>query len=156
MKPRETAVSLPVLFDPQGPDAAGQVTMVDPFDYMYNTLQFASPQRLGVFWESYGFEPGDSVSVTVRLERVTPVGRLRRIGMLMRVSADPNGAVTASWTEPQPGRSATRLVGSIPVLARHITLDVSTLQTGRWRLRVAMHRPREADVSADRQFEVRR
>ena len=28
----ETAVSLPVLFDPQGPDAAGQFSMTEPFD----------------------------------------------------------------------------------------------------------------------------
>ena len=156
MRTKETAVSMPVRFDPQGLEAAGQTAMVDPFDYMYNGLQFSNPQRLGVFWESYGFEPGDSVSVTVRLERVTPVGRFRRIGMAMRVAADPNGVVTASWTEPEPGRSAARIVGSIPVLARHLTLDVRTLQTGRWRLRVSMHRPREADVSADRLFEVRR
>lgn len=100
--------------------------------------------------------PGDSVTVTVRLQRVTPVGRFRRIVMAMRVTADPNGAVTASWTEPQPGRSAVRIAGSIPVLARHITLDISTLQAGSWRLRVAMHRPRDVEVFADRLFEVRR
>ncbi len=156
MSPRETAVSEPVLFDPQGIDALGQVEMADPFDFIYYGLQFSKPQRLGVFWESYGFVPGDSVQVTVRLERVTPVGRLRRIGVAMRVAADPNGAVTASWTEPQPGRSATRIVGSIPVLARHITLDVRTLQSGTWRLRVSMQRPREREVFADRLFEVRR
>ena len=156
MQARETAVSEPILFDPQGLDLAGQSDLSNPFDFMYYGLQFANPQRLGVFWESYGFVPGDSVTVTLRLERVTPVGRFRRIGMAMRVAADPNGAVTASWTEPQPGRTATRIAGSRPVLARHITLDVSTLQSGSWRLRVAMHRPRETEVFADRLFEVRR
>ncbi len=156
MKAHETAVSEPILFDPQGLDLVAQSDLASPFDFMYYGLQFANPQRLGVFWESYGFVPGDSVTVTVRLERVTPVGRFRRIGMAMRVAADPNGAVTASWTEPQPGRSAVRISGSIPVLARHITLDVSTLQAGAWRLRVAMHRPREAEVFADRLFAVRR
>ena len=156
MRPGETAVSEPVLFDAAGLDATAQSEMTNPFDYMYDGVQLTKPNRIGVFWESYGFRPGDTVSVSLRLERVTPTGKLRRIGVAIGVSSDPNGAVTASWTEPQPGRAATLIRGVLPILSRHIALDVHTLQPGTWRLRVAMHRPRESEVFADRLFEVRR
>lgn len=78
-------------------------------------------KQVGVYWESDGFRQGDTVEVSVQIERVNQLSKVRRIGMAFRVSMDPNFTVTARWTEPQPGRSSQSIPGTIPILARHIT-----------------------------------
>ena len=156
MKDEDRAVSEPVLFDPSTLDAAGTSQVDHIFDVMHSSTLLQGVKRVGVYWESYGFEWGDSVDVSVQVERVTRAQGLRRIGMALRVVDDPNGTVTARWTEPEPGRSSASVRGLRPILSRQIVLNIANFADGTYRLRVAMRAKNRTDVFGDRVFRVLR
>lgn len=95
-------------------------------------------RRLGVYWETYGFKPGDSVDVAVWIERYTPQGIIRRFGIALNVAVDLNTPIVISWKEPQPQRIASLLPGRVPILGRSLTIDVSALPAGDYWLDVAV------------------
>ena len=156
MRRGEVAISEPILFDAAAVEELGVSEMGRIVDAMYPSTVLESAKQVGVYWESYGFRQGDTVEVSVQIERVNQLSKVRRIGMAFRVSTDPNFTVTARWTEPQPGRSSQSIPGTIPILARHITQNVSQLPEGTYRLRVSMQRKRGELVSADRLFQLTR
>lgn len=156
MRRGEVAVSEPILFDAAAIAELGVSEMGSIVDAMYPSTVLAGAKQIGVYWESYGFRQGDTVDVSVQIERVNQLSKARRIGMAFRVTTDPNFTVTARWTEPQPGRSSQSIPGMIPILARHITQNVSELPAGTYRLRVSMQRKGGEPVSADRLFQLTR
>ena len=156
MRPGEVAVSEPILFDATAVEAIGVSEMGNIVDAMYPSTVLEGAKQVGVYWESYGFRQGDTVDVSVQIERVNQLSKVRRIGLAFRVTTDPNFTVTARWTEPQPGRSSQVIPGMIPILARHITQNISQLPGGTYRLRVAMQRKNGELVSADRLFQLTR
>ena len=156
MRRGEVAISEPILFDAAAVEELGVSEMGNIVDAMYPSTVLEGAKQVGVYWESYGFRQGDTVEVSVQIERVNQLSKVRRIGMAFRVSTDPNFTVTARWTEPQPGRSSQSIPGTIPILARHITQNVSQLPEGTYRLRVSMQRKRGELVSADRLFQLTR
>lgn len=156
MRAGTVAVSDPVLFEPAALDAASQSEMSNILDVMHPSTRLESPTQIGVYWESYGFRQGDTVDVSVQIERVNQLSKARRIGMAFRVTTDPNFTVAARWTEPQPGRASQSIPGMMPILARHITQNIGQLPAGTYRLRVAMRRKGGEPVSADRLFQLTR
>jgi hypothetical protein len=97
--------------------------------------------RLGVYWETYGYEPADTVELAVWIERYTPQGIVRRFGAALGVTTDLNTPVAVSWMEPQPGyRTFVFREGGVAVIGRSLSLDVSGLPPGEYRLETAVRR----------------
>jgi hypothetical protein len=119
-----------------------------------STRLLPGTNRVGVFWETYGFAATDSVTITLQLQRRN--GRaLSRIGVALRVTSDKGAAVRASWNEPSPSdRGRSEVVGRIPVIGRSVTLDISTLPSGEYTLEVSVVKKGERPVASRREFRI--
>src|SRR5690606_3438065 len=123
----EYAISAPVLVSPPGPR---DPIVADPdamLPRMLPSTTFAAGSTVGVYWETYGLVPGDTVELALWIERVTPLTGIRQLGVTLRVAADLNTPVASQWTEPQSARASFRLGGAVPILGRFISLDLSSL-----------------------------
>jgi hypothetical protein len=123
---------------------------------MSGSLRADKNSKLGVYWETYGIAPTDTVEIAVWIERYTPQGILRRYGRAINVATDPNTPVAQSWTESAPGGGATVIPGRIPVISRSIVLDASKLRPGDYWLDVVMRKRGSEAVRSRRSFTVSR
>lgn len=108
--------------------------------------------RLGVYWETYGLQPADSVEIAVWIERYTAQGIARRLGIALNVAADYNTPVAMSWREPEPGHVSAVIAGRVTIISRSLELDVSKLPKGDYWLDVAVARPGAAPARGRRGF----
>jgi hypothetical protein len=148
LRPGETAISDPVLIatddaPPPGPDNALQ--------HMLGSTRVRGP-KVGVYWETYGYDAGDSVDVSIVIARHETLSKTRRLGMLLHVAHDINGSVAVRWEEPQPGHSAWTIPGVVPIQARSIRLDLSRIEPGHYSVQVLMGRHGGIPISASRDF----
>jgi hypothetical protein len=148
LRPGETAISDPVLIatddaPPPGPDNALQ--------HMLGSTRVRGP-KVGVYWETYGYDAGDSVDVSIVIARHESLSKARRLGMLLHVAHDINGSVAVRWEEPQPGHSAWTIPGAVPIQARSIRLDLSRIEPGHYSVQVLMGRHGGIPISASRDF----
>jgi hypothetical protein len=110
---------------------------------------------IGVYWETYGIAPTDSLDIAVWIERFTAQSPLRRIGISLRIVPDLNTPVVQSWSEASAATSGNVLDAPVPIVARTVLLDTSRLPRGSYRLEVAVKRPNESAVRGARVFVVR-
>jgi hypothetical protein len=148
LRPGETAISDPVLIatddaPPPGPDRALQ--------RMLGSTRVRGA-KVGVYWETYGYEPGDSVDVAIVIARHESLSKVRRLGMLLHVAHDINGQVAVRWGEPQPGHSSWIIPGVVPIQARSVRLDLSRIEPGHYTVQVLMSKHGGVPVSASRDF----
>jgi hypothetical protein len=150
MKAGETAISDPILMSvadgpPPGPETALQ--------HMLGSTRVRGA-KMGVYWETYGWTPGDSVDVAIVVTRKEQLSKLRRLGMLIRVAHDINGSVAVRWGEPQPGHSSWTIPGVLPIQARSVYVDLSRLEPGHYSVTVLVgkHGSTVAPLSASREF----
>jgi hypothetical protein len=108
--------------------------------------------KVGVYWETYGYEPGDSVDVAIVIARHESLSKVRRLGMLLHVAHDINGQVAVRWGEPQPGHSSWIIPGVVPIQARSVRLDLSRIEPGHYTVQVLMSKHGGVPVSASRDF----
>jgi hypothetical protein len=153
--PNGVAISDPVVLRAP-PD--GEVLSNDPdvaIARMAGSTRVPASKRIGVYWETYGFRPTDSVNVAIWIERYTQQGIMRRFGIVLRVATDLNTPIAMSWSEPDPGRRSYAMDGNVPIVGRSIVLDVSTLPHGEYWLDVAVGKPGQEPVRGRRAFTVR-
>jgi hypothetical protein len=155
MAPGETAISEPVILRAPSDDRALPNEPERALAFMAGSTRLSVVRRLGVYWETYGFQPGDTVDVAVWIERSTPQSVMRRIGNALRITTDLNTPVATTWTEPQPARIAFRVPGAVPIIARSVVLDVSQLALGDYWLDVAVGRPGQPPVRSRKRFTIR-
>ncbi|MEO7998260.1 MAG: hypothetical protein ABI852_12495, partial [Gemmatimonadaceae bacterium] len=141
MRPGEIAVSDPVLLDVQG----GKLNIDKPsealLDQMLNTTHLeGANRRVGVYWETYGVSPSDTVKVSVRVATDQQLSGMRKLGIALNVASNPNSEVVQSWTEPDPSKSTQTVFGRIPVTSRAILLNLSLLQSDTYVLEVSVER----------------
>jgi hypothetical protein len=132
----EKAISDPVLLAPNdgpppGPDNALQ--------FMLGSTHVRGA-KVGVYWETYGYAPGDSVDVAVIITRHETLSKMRRIGMFLHVAHDINGSVAVRWQEPQAGHDSWTIPGAVPIHARSIRLDLSRIEPGHYIVQVLVAR----------------
>jgi hypothetical protein len=147
LKSGEIAISDPVLTSTpessNGPDVAlGQM--------LGSTVVRAN--KIGVYWETYGYAAGDSVDVAVIISRHEPLSKFRRLGMKLRVAHDINGSVAVRWTEPKAGHDSWTIPSRVPIQARAVGLDLSRLEPGHYRVQVLAGRAGGVPVTASRDF----
>ena len=155
MAPGEMAVSDPVLLK------AGSVDEVLPNDPDVALLRMAGSTvvqnvgRLGVYWETYGIKPTDSVDVAVWIERYTPQGFVRRFAARLDLVPDLNTPVVMSWSESESGHNAHVLAGPQPIIARAVSLDVSKLPKGDYWLDLVVRKPGNEPMRGRRSFTIK-
>jgi hypothetical protein len=154
MRSGEFAISdLVVLTPPSAGDQyPAETERVLPF--MAGSTTFARGRRVGVYWETYGFAPDDSVEFAVWIERYTAQGLLRRFGIALNVATDRNTPVAQSWTETRLGRNANVIPGRVPVIGRSIVLDASALTPGEYWLDVVARKPGSEPVRSRRSIVI--
>lgn len=143
LKPGEAAISEPVLLAPTE-SATGAEGALDQM--LGSTVVRA--KKIGLYWETYGYAPGDSVDVALVVTRTEKLSAFRRIGMKLRVAHDPNGTVAVRWSEPQAGHDAWTIPSTVPIQARVVTLDLSQLEPGQYVVQVQAGRKGEAVPAA--------
>ena len=154
LKPGDIAISDPALLDVQSesrdltPQADSALKLLAP------SLHIHGSQTVGVYWETYGFSPLDSVQISVWVERYTPQGIARRLEIALNLVRDLNTPVVVQWDESGLGPQARLTEGRVPIIARVVTLDVSHLPTGDYWLDVAVGRQGQEPVRGRRTFSV--
>jgi hypothetical protein len=136
------AISDPVILRaPASPDEAIPNDPVSALKRMATSHFVNKPGRFGVYWETYGFRPSDTVEVAVWVERSTAQGIVRRLGIVMGMATDLNTPIAISWKEPESShRAHVFSEGNVTVVGRSVVIDVSNLPAGEYRLEVAVRR----------------
>lgn len=109
---------------------------------------------LALYWESYGFPPGDTTSVEVRIVRRDGDGALRRLGAAFGLADAQRDSITIRWREPDPGRDARVLPAIRPTVGRGIGVDIRNLAPGRYGFIIEMVRSDGARARAERRVEI--
>ncbi len=148
LKPGETAISDPVLIES---DDAAPTSPETALARMLGAPRVRGA-KLGVYWETYGFAPEDSVDVAVVLTRKEPLSKMRRLGMLLRLAQNPNGSVAMRWKEPQTGRNAWLIPGVVPIQARSIQLDLTQIEPGHYAVQALVARRGGIPITSSRDF----
>ncbi len=133
-------VSDPLLVDPRIPDLPA--TRQEAVDRMLPRPRIGRESEMAAYWEVYGLEAGETMEISVSIER-------EGVGVLTRVLRSLSGrqaapAPVVSWTEPASG----------PVHEMALALSVAELTDGNYDLRIAVARPDGAVATAIRRFSV--
>jgi hypothetical protein len=132
----EIAISDPLFFRP-GEDSLPPAEVQAAIAKMFGSLSL-SEKRIGVFWETYGVAPADTVDITLRFISMDRPGLLRRLGARVGVGEVGSGEMSMRWSEPRLGRrDGLTWVGDVPVQARAVVLDVSRMREGRYTVEIA-------------------
>lgn len=161
MRRGEVAISAPAILSVPNVSTPANARIFDQpredlLDLLHPTTHLAAGERrIGVYWESYGLDAGDTVIVAIRVGLDTTLSRMRRVGVALGVASDPSSEVTVQWTEPNAARSTRTLAGPIPVQLRSVLLDLSPLKPGTYTLEVSAQRPRGTPVRAGQKIILR-
>ncbi len=120
-----------------------------------STTLAVGTSKVGVYWETYGFTDTDTVEISLRVQRQTPMTLLQRAGAVTGISENVNTPVTMSWKEPQAGRNTRFLAGAVPIQMRSLVLDISALRDGDYVLDIGASRPGQPGVHSQRAFVIR-
>lgn len=100
-----------------------------------STTFLPTTRSIGVYWETYGFAPTDSVDVSVAVRGP--------------------GSMSVSWKEPSPERITRTIAGTVPIQMRSVVLSIAALPAGTYQLDIAVKRPGTEGVRSSRPFVVR-
>jgi hypothetical protein len=118
------------------------------------TRNFNGKETIGVYFETYGLTPADSVNVAVWIERYTPQAPMRRLGIALGITPDLNTPVVVEWREPQGGRAVWFQNGQVPIIGRGVLLDVRGLVPGDYWLEIAVSSPQRGIARNRTHFSV--
>lgn len=156
LRPGEVAVSTPVLLRAPTDDSVLPNEVNAALSHMRTTRTLGPGERLGIYWETYGFRAADTVEIAIWVERATSQSVLRRFGVALGVATDANTPVSVSWREPQPGfRSHVFSDGGVMIIGRAVAIDLSSVQPGEYRLEVAVRRGTGEPVRGRTTVEIR-
>jgi hypothetical protein len=99
--------------------------------------------RIGIYWETYGAGGSEPIEAAVHVTRLG-TGLLRRVGAWLRLG-HPSRETRLAWRE--------RVQSVRGMSSRAVTLDVASLDPGRYRIAVSVAAGGHT-VSASRQLEI--
>ena len=108
--------------------------------------------KLGMYWETYGYGASDSVDVAIVIERRVSLSKLRRLGMKLRLAHGLDQSVAMRWTEPQAGHDSWTIPGVVPIQARMIRVDLSRIEPGPYTMHVLVGRRGALPMTSSREF----
>jgi hypothetical protein len=151
----EIAISEPLFFRPDT-DGDPPTTAPAAITRMLGSLTM-SESRVGVYWETYGVAPGDTVDVSIRIGSRTRPGLLRRLGASLGVVETDGSGIAIGWREPRLGRrEGLTWAGDVPIQARSIVFDVTRLKPGAYSVEVSVSRGGAAPVKSRREIVISR
>jgi hypothetical protein len=122
---------------------------------MLGTLALEQPEQVGLAWESYGFTPGDTTSISISVSRHTEIGAARSVAMRLGIAGDPRRPISISWKEPDPARNVQVVANTgTPTAIRSLLLNVAQLSEGRYSVSVTMQSGKCSSTSEVREFSV--
>lgn len=155
MKASEFALSDPVLIRLPNSTMVPPSDQASVFRMMAGTTTITKAEPVAFYWESYGFTPGDTVQVELKIRRDDDRNVARRIGSALGLASALRDSVSIRWTEPDGQRSST-VVGSSskPTVGRTIAVNLNALAAGDY---VAIIEMRKGTTAArgERKFTVR-
>lgn len=155
MKPGDVAISDPLILAVRG----GTISLPNFADsavaFMNGSTALAVGSReMGVYWETYGIAAGDTVEITVGVQRKGG-GVLDRVSSAVGALSSSNGLVSASWFEPQPGHAVRNVGGAVPIQMRSLILNITALPVGTYTLEVSAKRRGSDTAKGSREFTIR-
>lgn len=112
----------------------------------------ASSRRVGLYWETYGIAPSDTVTVAVTVQPDVAPGAVRRLGMALRLVSDPTRSLSIRWTEPHPQHHTFTINGAVPAILRSVMLNLDKLTPGQYIVRVSIERLGKPGTSSERRL----
>ena len=112
-------------------------------------------RRVGVFWESYGVAPGDTVGTTVRVLPVSSASLLRRLTSAVHLTSDGQTSLVVSWKEPPRASRTASANDDVTISARTLVLDLSRANPGEYWLEISAASSSGATATARRKIEIR-
>jgi hypothetical protein len=149
MSAGSVAISQPILVDP-----SAQLNAESALASLRGTHRRGDSRSIGLYWETYGVQPDDSATHLVWVERVTPQGLVRELGIALRMATDRNAPVAVRWEEQRAPRESSVLEGRVPVIGRTLQLDVGSLERGEYRVGVAVSSRGQGPVRSFVAFQV--
>lgn len=114
---------------------------------MLPTSRVRRNDRVGLFWESYGFEDAAAVEIRLEVERVDRRGTFERIAASIGLGADERMGTRITWRERSAGVVDREVSTEILVHSRTLLLNLSTLRPGDYVVTVSV-RAAANDASA--------
>lgn len=151
----DAAISDPVILAVPAGAAALPILADSAIALMHgSTTLAAGANEIGVFWETYGIRAGDSVEVTVGVQRKGG-GVVDRVTSVVGALSSSNSLVTASWFEPQPGHEVRNVPGAVPIQMRSVVLNISALPIGTYSLEISVKKRGVDTLKSSREFTIR-
>lgn len=156
MSPGEVAISDPVIVQPPVDDEALPNDPDLALPRMNGTTILArGTKAIGVYWETYGFAPGDTVEISIRVQRYTPQNAAVRAAIALNMRGDRNAPVWVAWTEPAQGYSFFVTDGPVKIVSRSVVLGIESLPVGEYWLDIGMRKKGLAPVIGRRSFVIK-
>ncbi len=154
MLPGEVAISEPVVLRAPAGDAPPPLDADSALALMLGSTRIATGTKVAVYWETYGFQPSDSVTVALWIERYTQQGFMRQLGIAFKVATDLNTPVANTWDEVSSNIGSRLIPGPVPIIGRNVVLDISKLPKGDYWLEVAVGKRGQTPVRARRSVTI--
>jgi hypothetical protein len=153
----QLAISDLLLFEPSAAATdAPPTSATSAIDLMLGSLTLTQ-SRVGIFWETYGVAPADTVEVTIHIASKGKPGFLKRLGASIGIGNADGGEMSVSWREPRIGqREGLTWAGDVPIQARSVVFDISRLRNGRYTVEITIARAGVPAVSARREITIAR
>jgi hypothetical protein len=124
--------------------------------FMLPTTDLRGMDKVGLYWETYDVGPRDTVDISIRVDQQVEVpGLLQRVGQALRLTNRPIPGLAQTWRQAGTGPTP-EVPNSIQTLAKALTLDLSRLTAGTYRVTVTVARAGIAQASTTRSFTLAR
>jgi hypothetical protein len=148
------ALSQALLFEPPSDDLP-KIGAEQAVARMFATTTLAGISRVGVYWESYGFNPTDTADLSLRVVRQDRPNVFLRALHVLHIGSESIDSVTIKWREaPGNSRAIQSLEGQTNVQMRSVILETSSLRRGHYKLTLAVSKPGDIAVASESLFEL--
>lgn len=154
MKPGEFALSDPIVMRMPNREMALPTEEAGVLRYMAGGLKFPATEPVALYWESYGFVPGDTVQVELKIRRDDNVNVARRLGSFLGVASALRDSVSIKWTEPDARHGTTTVSAVKPVVGRSVALDLQGLPPGEFLVTIEMRKGANISAKGQRRIEI--
>ncbi|MEP6833934.1 MAG: hypothetical protein ABJB74_11090 [Gemmatimonas sp.] len=155
MKSNEYALSAPVFIRVPNRDMVVPSDEASVLRLMAGDLAFPATELLALYWESYGFIPGDTMSYELKFKRADDINAARRIGSFLGIVSALRDSVSIKWTEPDGRHTSTVLTGAKPTVGRSIAVDLKALPPGTYIVSIEMRKNATTFARNERKFVVK-
>jgi hypothetical protein len=127
------------------PSDSAPVNLNQAIPRALRALRVPNSRQVGLFWEAYGARPeGEAFDYSILVQ---PIGRswLHRTFIKLHIT-DPDRSLSVQWTEVPTVTD--------DIACRGVTVDVSRLKPGRYRVRLSLTGRGEAPIVTERDIDI--